>query len=71
MSGNKSAKYADDLIDQIHNILRINKYSSLRKTGLMHKLEIGDTTGDVLMRDKIKVHVRSLSLNFEFIYNDS
>jgi len=71
MAGDKSAKYADDLLDQIINILRQNKYTNLRNTGLLHKAEISDTSADVIMHDRLKVHIRSATISFEYVFNDT
>lgn len=66
MAGDKSAKYADDVTDQVVDIITDNKYSSLRNTSKLYNTEITGMTTDTVMREDLKVHIKTVSVSFDF-----
>lgn len=61
------AEVADKFLDEIFNSIETYK-RDLSDKGI-HNLNIDSTENDFVERDSLKIHVRSITLNFDFIFN--
>jgi len=65
-AGDKAAQGADNLADQIVKIITSNKYSVLRNTYRLYNAEITNMSSDVVLHERIKVHIKILTLSFDY-----
>ena len=69
-SGNASAENLDKVFDNIYDVLRTYKWSTLRNTCLLIQPKIVDTANNIFMRGDLKVHVKSMNLQLTFTHSD-
>jgi len=65
-AGNKAAEGADNLCDEIANIILNNKYSDLRNDKRLYNTQITRIDSDTVIHRGIKVHIKSMTVEFDY-----
>jgi hypothetical protein len=66
MAGNKGAKYADDVTDNVVSIIMGARYATLRNINRMFDTEIDSIEFDSNLMGKIRVHARAITFTFNY-----